>query len=183
MRDWAAFVAHHGVVLATARGPVPSIAETLVGAPIKGSWWAHPKGHAIFEALSSLDDHADILCFKLVDKKVTFVHHRRWPALVELAAAGELAADRVAAIRQEHTPSGAHKNIITPYPDWVPAEVAAAARALSLDDARAVLGPAITPGTGAPRGTRPRTARSRSPAAGGTRARSAKPARGSRTRR
>ncbi|HEU0034764.1 MAG TPA: hypothetical protein VFQ53_29270 [Kofleriaceae bacterium] len=136
---WPTFVERHGVVLASAKGPVPSIAEAVAGAPIAGSWWAHPKGKQIFAALSSLDDDDAIRCFKLVDGKITFVHRRLWPALVKLADAGELAASRVADIRQEHMPSGEHRNVITPFPDWVPADVRHEAAALSLDDARAQL--------------------------------------------
>ncbi len=127
------------MVLASARGPVPSVAEAVAGEPIRGSWWAHAKGHEIFAALSAIDDSPDVLCFKLVAGKVTFVHRRMWPALVCLA--GELGEDRLAAIKQEHTDSGAHRNIVTPFPDWVPRDVATAARALDPAAARAQLGP------------------------------------------
>src|SRR5262249_24546026 len=85
-RRWLEFIEKHGVVLASARGPVPSIAEAVAGEPIIGSWWAHPKGKAIFAALSEIDDCSDVRCFKLVDGKVTFVHRRMWPALVRLAS-------------------------------------------------------------------------------------------------
>jgi hypothetical protein len=137
--DPLAFVKEHGVVLASARGPVPSLAEAIAGAPIKGSWWAHARGQAIFEALNAVADHDDVRCFKLVDGKVTFVHRRLWPALVRLA--GELGAARVAEIRQEHTASGKHVNQVTKFPAWVPADVARAAKKLTLEQARAALGP------------------------------------------
>ncbi|MGH9886977.1 MAG: hypothetical protein ACREBE_15730 [bacterium] len=138
---WLAFVKKHGVVLASARGPVPSVAEAVAGQPIIGSWWAHPKGKAIFTALSELDDSDDVRCFKLVDSKVTFVHRRMWPALARLASDGVLAAARVASIQQEHMPTGEHRNLITPFPDWVPDDVARAASGLTADDARSQLGP------------------------------------------
>ena len=138
---WLAFVKQHGVVLASARGPVPSVAEAVAGQPIVGSWWAHPKGKAIFAALSELDDSADVRCFKLVDGKVTFVHRRMWPALARLASEGVLDAARVAQIQQEHMPTGEHRNVVTPFPDWVPDDVARAATALTADAARAQLGP------------------------------------------
>jgi hypothetical protein len=128
------------VVLASARGPVPSIAEAVAGEPIVGSWWAHPKGKAIFAALSELDDADEVRCFKLVDGKVTFVHRRVWPALARLATDGAIAAARVASIQQEHMPTGEHRNMVTPFPDWVPDDVARAATALTADDARAQLG-------------------------------------------
>jgi len=35
--DPIAFVEKHGVVLASARGPVPSLAEAIAGEPIRGS--------------------------------------------------------------------------------------------------------------------------------------------------
>jgi hypothetical protein len=137
---WVKFVEQHGVVLASARGPVPCVAEAIAGEPIVGSWWSHPKAQAIFDALSSIDDSEDVRCFKLVDNKITFVHRRAWPALAKLAEAGVVPPERVASIVQEHMPTGEHRNFTTPYPDWVPDDVAAAAAALSLDDARAQLG-------------------------------------------
>ena len=136
--DPLAFVKEHGVVLASARGPVPSLAEAVAGAPIKGSWWAHAKGHAIFAALEVVSDSDDVRCFKLVDGKVTFVHRRLWPALVRLA--DELGPARLAAIRQEHTASGKHVNHVTEFPDWVPADIAKAAKKLTVEQARAALG-------------------------------------------
>src|ERR1051325_634730 len=114
---WLAFIKKHGVVLASARGPVPSIAEEVAGEPIVGSWWAHPKGKAIYRALEALDDSDDIHCFKLVDGKVTLVHRRMWPALVRLGQDGKISADRLAMLVQEHMPTGEHRNVITPFPD------------------------------------------------------------------
>lgn len=137
---WVAFVEKHGVVLASAKGPVPSVAEAIAGEPIIGSWWSHPKAQAIFDALSEIDDDIDVRCFKLVDNKVTFVHRRLWPALVRLAQDGRIPADRAASIQQEHMPTGEHKNVVTPFPDWVPDEVGAAAQRLSADDAKQQLG-------------------------------------------
>jgi hypothetical protein len=137
---WIAFVEEHGVVLASARGPVPCVAEAVAGQPIVGSWWAHPRGRAIFAALSELDDSDDVRCFKLVDGKVTFVHRRVWPALACLAGNGVIDAGRAAAIQQEHMPTGAHRNLVTPYPDWVPDDVARAAAGLTVEIARSQLG-------------------------------------------
>lgn len=137
---WVSFVEKHGVVLASAKGPVPSVAEAIAGEPIIGSWWSHAKAQVIFDALSEIDDDVDIRCFKLVDGKVTFVHRRMWPALVRLAREGRLPAERVASVQQEHMPTGEHRNLVTPFPDWVPDEVAAAADAMSTDQARAQLG-------------------------------------------
>ena len=133
------FVARHGVVLASGKGPVPNLAEAVAGGAIRGGWWGHPKGREIFRALQALDDSPDVLCFRLVERKITFVHRRLWPALVRLAE--ELGKERLAVIRQEHTKTGAHRNVVTPFPKWVPAETKAAARKLSEAEARAQLGP------------------------------------------
>ena len=138
--SWTKFVEKHGVVLASAKGPVPSVAEAIVGEPIVGSWWSHPKGQQIFDALSSIDDDTDIRCFKLVDHKITFVHKRLWPALAKLAQAGVLDAERVTSIQQEHMPTGEHRNLTMPFPDWVPDDVMASAESLSVDEAREQLG-------------------------------------------
>lgn len=137
--DPVKFVARHGVVLASGKGPVPNLAEAVAGGPIRGGFWGHPKGREIFRALQVLDDSPDVLSFRLVERKITFVHRRLWPALVRLA--DELGKERLAAIRQEHTKTGAHRNVVTPFPKWVPAEMKSAARELSEAEARAQLGP------------------------------------------
>lgn len=137
--DPVAFVKEHGVVLAAAKGPVPSVAETMAGEPIRGSWWGHPKGTEIFRALSAIDASPDILCFRLVDGKITFVHRRLWAALVRLADV--IGKERLAAIRQEHTATGAHRNVTTAFPGWVPAPIAKRAAELSEVEARSQVGP------------------------------------------
>jgi hypothetical protein len=133
-----AFVEKHGVVLASARGPVPSLAEAITGGPIRGSWWGHARGREIFAALETIADSPDVRCFPLVDGKLTFVHRRLWPALVRLA--DEIGHERLTAIVQEHTPSGAHKNSTTPFARWVTPELKQAARRMSMEEARARLG-------------------------------------------
>ena len=140
---WIAFVRKHGVVLASAKGPVPSVAEAVAGEPIVGSWWAHPKGRAIFAALSEIDDSEDVRSFKLIDGKITLVHRRLWPALVRLGRDGALPAARLASLQQEHMPTGEHRNIVTPFPDWVDDVTEAAATKLSLAEVRKLLGKAL----------------------------------------
>jgi len=137
---WLDFVEKHGVVLASAKGPVPSLAEQIAGEPIVGSWWSHPKGAEIFETLSAIEEDVDVRCFKLVDGKVTFVHRRVWPALVRLARDGVFSPGRVESVHQEHTESGEHRNFNVAFPEWVPDDVAKAADALTADAARAQLG-------------------------------------------
>lgn len=166
-RSWLGFVKKHGIVLASARGPVPSLAEAVAGEPIVGSWWAHRKGKAIFAALSDLDDSVDVRCFKLVDGKITLVHRRVWPALVRLARDGVLAPDQVASLQQEHMPTGEHRNIVTPFPDWVDDATAHAASKLSPDKARLAL-PWLA--SSAAPGRRPARAPARAPRKGPRRA-------------
>jgi hypothetical protein len=137
---WVKLVAKHGVVLASAHGPVPTLTEAVAGEPIVGSWWAHPKGKAIFGALAELDDSEDVRCFKLIDHKVTFVHRRLWPALACLARAGALADGQVASIQQEHMPTGEHRTIVTPLAEWVDDATAQAAARMTVDAARKQLG-------------------------------------------
>lgn len=75
----------HGALLQSARGPLPNVAELVAGEPISGSWWGHPKGAEIFNALGRLDDSPDVHRMRLLKGKVTFVHRRLWPVLVRLA--------------------------------------------------------------------------------------------------
>lgn len=140
VKRWLDFVEKHGVVLASAKGPVPSLAENIVGEPIVGSWWSHPKGNEIFEILSAIDEDVDVRCFKLVDGKVTFVHRRVWPALVRLARDGVLPPGRVESVHQEHTETGQHRNFNVAFPEWVPDDVAKAADGLTTEAARDELG-------------------------------------------
>jgi hypothetical protein len=131
------FVNNNGVVLESGGGPVPSLAETIAGKPIRGSWWKHPKGNIIFQCSRAIRNSNDVLVCRLVDGKVTYVHRRLWPALVRLA--GQFDLDRLAAIREIHTASGKHKVEATAYPRWVPSDVKAAAAKLSIDQAAAAL--------------------------------------------
>ena len=131
-------------MLQAARGPVPSLAEAVAGGPIRGSWWGHPRSHAIFAAAEAASEHPDVLVCKLVNGHVTYVHRRLWPALVRLA--GRFGAARLARVWNEHTPSGAHRARRQAFPRWVPADVARAARALSVVEAERILGPRLEPG-------------------------------------
>jgi len=133
-----AFVEQHGVVLASARGKVPTLTEAIVGAPIKGSWWGHPEGKRIFAVLSEVQENEDILVCRLLAGKLTLVHRRLWPAVAALA--GELPAEAVARVRQVHTASGKHVNEEIPLPQWLPPDAAAEARQLDPVRAREALG-------------------------------------------
>ncbi|MBI3492989.1 MAG: hypothetical protein HY047_14600 [Acidobacteria bacterium] len=136
-RQALAFVRKHGIVLEAARGPVPSLAEAIAGAPIRGGWWAHPKGRQIFAVTRAVRDSDDVLVCRLIKGKITFVHRRLWPALV--LAADRLPTDRLTQVREIHTRSGRHVIEEVPFPTWVPSSVRAAARKLSKDAAVAAL--------------------------------------------
>src|SRR4249919_2131740 len=129
----------HGMLLQSARGPLPNVADLVAGEPISGSWWGHPQGHAIFAALQSLDDSPDVVRLRLVNGKVTLVHRRLWPALVRVA--DRLEAGQLDALHEEHTASGAHRVEEQPFPSWVPDDVLRRAARLSEDDAWGQLPP------------------------------------------
>jgi hypothetical protein len=62
---------------------IRSIVSIFTGETVAGSWWSHPRAHAIFRCLESLEDEA-IAC-RLVAGKVTYVHRRLEPALLAVA--------------------------------------------------------------------------------------------------
>ena len=132
------FVEEHGVVLASASGPVPRLTEAIAGEPIKGSWWGHPKSRQIFAILEAVTESEDVLVCRLVKGKITLVHRRLWPALVRLAA--RFPPNRISKVRQEHTATGRHVNKEVPFPRWVPADVMKQASSLSEDEAIVALG-------------------------------------------
>ena len=79
-------LAHDGILLVQ-DATRPSVATSIAGAPIRGSWWGHPKSKQIFDALGALDEHADVAIAKLIDGKNTLIHRRLWPALVAIGRA------------------------------------------------------------------------------------------------
>jgi hypothetical protein len=141
LRDRAAstlaWVAELGVVLQSARGPVPNVAQFIAGEPIRGSWWGHPAGKEIYAILNLLDESPDIVSMRLINDKVTLVHARVWPAIVRVS--DRLGVERLAAIHSEHTASGAHRSFEVDYPHWVPASVLRDAAPLSAEEAFAFL--------------------------------------------
>jgi hypothetical protein len=140
--DAISFVRQHGVVLESAKGPVPSLAQAVAKTPIHGNWWAHPDGKEIFRATRLVRDSEDVLVCRLVDGKVTYVDRRLWPALVRLA--GHFPREALDAIREEHSSSGAHRIKTLSFPDWVPVSARESARALSEAEAATQLGPWAT---------------------------------------
>jgi hypothetical protein len=136
-----AFVRAHVVVLASARGPVPTLTHAIAGEAIRGSWWSHPQGKHIFAVLGAVSAAPDILVCRLVQDKITLVHRRLWPALA--AAAPAFDAARLARVTQVHSARGHHENIDTPFPGWLPDGVMEEAAALDRDAALAALGPSF----------------------------------------
>jgi hypothetical protein len=132
------FVERHGVVLESAHQVrIPSLAEEIAGGPLRGSWWSHPDGRAIFAATRALRASPDVLVCRLIAGKISFVHARLWPALVRIS--GRLPRSGLARLRERHTERGTHRVDTVPFPDWVPASVLAAARHLDEPDACASL--------------------------------------------
>lgn len=140
------FVKRHGIVTESARGTVPSLAEAVAGAPIRGNWWSHPRSHEIFQLSRAVRSHPDVLVCRLMRGKISFVHRRLWSALVRLAS--EFPAARLASVREIHTPSGTHIVQETPFPKWVPAGVMDEAEKLADGAARTRLLPVLPAQTG-----------------------------------
>jgi hypothetical protein len=132
--DW---LREQGVVMQSARGPVPSLAERVAGDPIRGSWWGHPSGHEIYRVLNEVRASPEVVALRLINGKITLIHRRLWPALVR--AADRFPSDRLAAVDEVHTAGGAHRVIEIPFPDWVPADDLSAASRLTVDEALAQL--------------------------------------------
>jgi hypothetical protein len=133
-----AFVAQHGVVLASARGAAPRLIDAIAGEVIAGNWWSHPQANTIYNVLTEVQASEDILVCRLLGGKITLVHRRLWPALVR--AADTFAPQRIARVREEHTASGRHVVHETPFPQWVPVDVLQQSQALSEEQALRALG-------------------------------------------
>jgi len=132
------FVERYGVVLESAHhAQIPSLAEEIAGGPLRGSWWSHPDGRAIFAATRAVRASPDVLVCRLVAGKISFVHARLWPALVRIS--DRLPRSGLARLRELHTERGTHRVETVPFPDWVPAPMLTAAKHLSEPDACASL--------------------------------------------
>jgi len=137
-----AFVERHGIVCESSRrGDVPGLAEAIVGAPIRGNWWSHPRARDIFALTRAVRDAPQVLVCRLIDGKITFVHERLWPALVR--AADHFAPARLARLREVHSASGRHVIETTPFAQWVSSPLQAQAGRVSEAHALASLEPAL----------------------------------------
>ena len=137
MVDVMAILVERGILLESARGPLPNVAELVAGERITGSWWGHRSGSTIFNVINELADSRDVVRLRLVNDRITLVHRRLWPAIFRLG--DRFAAKRLTAISEEHTATGAHRKVETPFPNWVPADVELASRHLTDAEAFALL--------------------------------------------
>ena len=78
----------HGLLLGS-DPKLLSVSRLMVGRAIKGSWWGHPKGRAIWLITERLADHPHVMVLKLVARKVTYVHRRLWRAAYTVARSNE----------------------------------------------------------------------------------------------
>ena len=131
------FVKENGIVLESAQGPAPNLAERIAGEPIRGSWWGHRKARQILLCSRAVRDSNEVLVCRLVGGKVTYVHRDLWAPLVKLR--GRFDPSRLAAIREIHTDTGKHQIKAVPFPKWVPGDVMKAAKRLSAEEAARVL--------------------------------------------
>ncbi len=128
-----AFVREQGVVLASAKGAAARLTEAILGEPIQGNWWTHPKSREIYGVLNAVSESEDVLVCRLVGGKITLVHRRLWPVLVRLA--GHFEPGQIAQVQEEHTPLGRHASREVPFPRWVPPDVAEQAQAIGEHEA------------------------------------------------
>ena len=119
MEKVLSLLAERGLLLVQDK-QLPNVVSLLTGESVKGSWWSHPRSQLIFDVLSQLAGHDDVLFVKLLRGKVTLVHRTLWPALIAAVSRGEpwqleglSAAARdllasVTAARNEVLAAGAH---------------------------------------------------------------------------
>ncbi len=134
LEDALTLIEEFGIVLESAKGPVPSLASEIAGEAIVGSWWRHAAAEQIWSLTRRIRGSDDVLVCRLIGGKVTYVHRRLWPALVRLAS--RFSADRIAEVTEEHTARGHHVVTESRFPVWVPQNVLDQANALS--EARAI---------------------------------------------
>jgi hypothetical protein len=131
------FIRYHGVILQAARGLEPTLTDRIVGEPVSGSWWSHPKSHDIFSVIQHVHASRAILVCVLAGGKVTFVHRRLWPHFVRIA--NKFPVHALDKVQQLHLPSGRHQRQTVPFPDWVPEDALDSAKRISVARATAEL--------------------------------------------
>ena len=78
----------YGLLLQT-DASLPNISTLVVGAPVRGSWWAHPRSHEIFRVNCELGEHPDVLVSKLISGKIAYLHRVLWPAVIAIGRSRE----------------------------------------------------------------------------------------------
>jgi hypothetical protein len=78
----------HGLLLQTDAN-LPNVCALVAGAPVRGSWWAHPRSHEIFRANCELAEHPDVLVNKLISGKITYLHRALWSTVIAIGRARE----------------------------------------------------------------------------------------------
>jgi hypothetical protein len=137
VEDLLPVLAEHGMLLESAHGPIPNGAELAAGEPIRGSWWAHPAAHQIYDVLNGMRDSPDVVRLRLINGKITLVHRPVWPALARLE--GCFPPEALARVDEVHTASGRHRATSVPFAEWLPAAERRAGEALGRDEAVALL--------------------------------------------
>lgn len=137
VEDLLPVLVERGMLLESARGPIPNGAELAAGEPIRGSWWAHPAAHQIYDVLNGLRDSPDVVRLRLINGKVTLVHRRMWPALARLEAC--FPPEALARLDEVHTASGRHRVTAIPFAEWLPEPARDEGEALGWDEAVAQL--------------------------------------------
>jgi hypothetical protein len=92
-RRWAAAgslakLQEPGLLLRT-HAKLPSVCALVAGAPVRGSWWAHPRSHEIFRVNCEWAEHPDVLVSKVISGKVTYLHQALWPVVMAIGGARE----------------------------------------------------------------------------------------------
>jgi hypothetical protein len=76
-------------LLLTTDPKLPNVCALVAGGPVRGSWWSHPMSHRMFQVLTAVASHPDVLTAKLISGKDTFVHRSLWPAFLAVAMSRE----------------------------------------------------------------------------------------------
>jgi hypothetical protein len=121
LNDALALLERQQLLPLTSVPPLKCLVDEIAGEHVKGSWWGHKAGKAIFNIASALEDHDDVLSVKLLAGKVTFVHRAVWPSLLRVvtdAAWRKTAKALLVHSRQQHTASGKHVTIDEEWDAW-----------------------------------------------------------------
>jgi len=137
------FVCSHGIVLESAKGDVPTLAEEIAGGPIRGSWWQHPRGRQIFAATRTIRNSPDVLVCRLLNGHITYIHRRLWPAVARLS--NEIGRSRLARVIEVHTAKGSHRSRSVPFSICIPNGAKIEGHKLSREQALSMLGTKVAP--------------------------------------